>query len=426
MARGLTRHYAAMVPYLRAQTEKMWGRPGLWVPETVLPWGHAEDFVLQGDGRDVAGKHYQRRDPAKIPAGRFEYFNPYVGFLFTAGLEISQHYLTYYRYSGDEEFLRNEAYPLIRGVCQFLLGLLRKEADGRYHLDPANALETWWLVRDPADTLAGVQAVFPEFVRLSRKYDCDAEWRDRCADVLEALPEPARGLWGADGKVQPEIDVYAPAVTSAASHPRTNAENPALYRVFPFGLSGIGAPDYLLACRTFAQRICPVEHGWSMDAIWAARLGLRDQACPLLNQHAEKFQRFRYGGWTSNDSRVFPGGLSAAPFLDAGGLSAFALNEILLQSHHNILRVAPAVARDWSGTFRLRGEGGFLVTADFREGEVRRVEIQSLGDTDCVLANPWTGRWVVREQDRILAEGQGDWVRFAARAGCTFLVESVQ
>jgi hypothetical protein len=265
--------------------------------------------------------------------------------------------------------------------------------------------------------------VFPEFRRLADKYDRDAELRAKCAAILAALPEPARGLWGADGKLVPEVDVYAPAEMRGMAHPRTNAENPALYRVFPFGLSGLGTSDDPLACRTFKRRICPLEHGWSLDALWAARLGLRDQACDLLARHAERFQRFRYGGWTSNDSRVFPGGLSAAPFLDAGGLSAAALQEILLQSHGGILRIVSAVAQDWSGRFRLRAEGGFLVAADFTSGHVRLVEIRSLRGADCVVANPWSGPWVVRAEDCVLVQGSDPILRFATEPGVVYLLE---
>ncbi|NQT14387.1 MAG: hypothetical protein HQ582_16650, partial [Planctomycetes bacterium] len=172
MARGLTRHYSQMKPYLLEQTKRMWGIDGLWIPETVLPWGHAEDFVLKAPGEVRAG-YFLPWDPKTAPYGKFKRYNGYVGFLFTAGLEVSEHFLAYYRYSGDERFLREEAYPMIRDVSRFISGLLRKGADGRWHLDPANALETWWMVRDPADTLAGIQAVFPEFVRLSEQYGQD-------------------------------------------------------------------------------------------------------------------------------------------------------------------------------------------------------------------------------------------------------------
>lgn len=423
IARGLTRHYSAMVPYLQAQTQKLWGRPGLWIPETALPWGHAEDFVLHGDGRGVANKSFQRRDPAKIPAGRFEFFNPYVGYLFTAGFELCHHYLLYYRYSGDEAFLRDEAYPILRGVCEFMASLLRQEADGRYHLEPANALETWWLVRDPADTLAGIQAIFPEFVHLSRTYDRDEDLRTRCEAILQALPEPPRGLWAADGTIDPMGDGYAPAAARGQSHPRSNCENPALYRVFPFGLSGLGAPDYDRAKRTFVHRICVLQHGWSMDALWAARLGLREDACRLAAAHAEQYQRFRYGGWTSNDSRVYPGGLSAAPFLDAGGLSAATVQQILLQDHGGVIRIVPAVATDWSGAFQLRAEGGFVAAAEFEQGQPRLVELRSLWGLPCRLVNPWPGPWVVREAGKVVAQGRDEKIEFVTRSGGVYVVE---
>ncbi len=425
MARGLADHYSGMIDYLAEQTETMWGIDGLWIPETVLPWGHAEDWVLADDGRGAEG-HYQRWDPKAAPYGRFELYNPYVGFLFTAGLEVCHHYLTYYRYSGDEAFARQQAYPIVRGVCAFVAGLMRKGQDSRYHLDPANALETWWMVRDPSDTLDGIRAIFPAFIRFAERYDRDAGLRDRCATILAALPDAPLGHWSADSRIDANVDVYAPAAKLNKFVKRVNAENPALYRVYPFGLSGIGTPDYDRARRTFDHRICSLGNGWSMDAIWAARLGLGEQACALAAQHAKRYNRFRYGGWDSNDSRVFPDGLAAAPFLDAGGLSAFALSEMLLQSHNGVIRLAPAVARTWSGIFRLRAEGGFLVAADFRDGDVRFAEIISLLGNPCTIANPWPTGCVIRRGSSIIARRSERTVGFETEPGGRYLLESAK
>ncbi len=424
MAKGLTNHYTRMLPYLRAQTATMWGIPGLWIPETVSPWGHAEDLILKDDGRGAASGHYFRWNPETAPYGKFELYNPYVSFLFTAGLEICQHYLTYYRYSGDEAFLRDEAYPVIRGVCEFVGGLLRKEADGKYHLDPANALETWWMIRDPADTLDGVRTIFPEFTRLAEACDRDAALRARCAEIVAALPEPSLGLWKPDASIDPTVDAYAPAAAFREVPGVRNFENPALYRVYPFGLSGIGTPDYDRARRTFDHRVFVNNQGWSMDAIWAARLGLTDQACDQLVAHAKKYNRFGYGGWDSGNSTVFPDGLAVAPYLDAGGVSAFALNEILLQSHNGLIRIAPALAKTWSGIFRLRAEGGFLVAADVQNGQPRFVEITSLVGKSCRLANPWKAECVVRDKKETLARSANSEVTFATAPGRTYLIES--
>ena len=418
---GLTRHYSQMVPYLAAQTQRLWGLPGLWIPETTLPWGHAEDLVL----RDQPGipEYLARWDPQTAPYGRFERYNPYVIFLFTAGLEVCHHYLTYYRFTGDEAFLRQDAYPLLREVCRFVAGLFRQGPDGLYHLDPANALETWWLVRDPADTLAGVQAIFPEFIRLSEAYDLDADLRATCRELLDSLPPAPTGLWREDSVIEPEVDVYAPAAALGPVPNRVNAENPALYRVYPFGLSGLESPDYDRARRTFERRVCVLWHGWSLDAVWAARLGLAEEAGALLVQHARQFNRFRYGGWDSNDSNVLPDGLAAAPFLDAGGNSAFALQEMLLQSHGGTIRLAPAVPAAWSGVFQLRAEGGFLVAAEVRQGQVRFAEVRSLRGHECAVANPWDGALVVREDRTELARSTAPTVRFPTLPGATYTLE---
>jgi hypothetical protein len=345
-----------------------------------------------------------------------------VGFLFTSGLELCHHYLTYCRYSGDEHFLHEEAYPMLRDVCRFVSGLMRKETDGRWHLDPANALETWWMVRDPADTLAGIQAVFPEFIRLSKGLGLDTQLRAKCQEILAALPAPSVAHWGRDGTIDAGAKTYAPAAAKGEFPTPRNFEIPELYRVFPFGLSGIGTPDYDLARHTFERRIFGITNSWSLDAVWAARLGLGQEACKLLAEHAVRYNRFRYGGWDSSNSSVFPDGLSVVPYTDGAGLSAYGLHEALLQSHNDLIRVLPAVSKDWSGIFRLRAEGGFLVAADFAEGDARLVEIQSLFGRRCRIQNPWGQTCVVRAADREVYRGDDHELGFGTQAGQTYLL----
>jgi hypothetical protein len=311
---------------------------------------------------------------------------------------------------------------MLRDVCRFVSGLLRKEADGRWHLDPANALETWWMVRDPADTLAGIQAIFPEFVRLSEQYALDPDLRRECSQILRGLPEPALGHWARDGTIDAGAKAYAPAAAKEAFPTPRNFEIPALYRVFPFGLSGIGAADYELSLGTFQRRIFGITNSWSMDALWAARLGLGEEACNLLAEHAVRYNRFRYGGWDSSNSSVFPDGLSVVPYTDGAGLSAFGVQEVLLQSHNGLIRVLPAVAGTWSGVFRLRAEGGFLVAADFARGEARLVEVESLLGRKCGIENPWDEACVVHSADRIVVRSKDRVVEFETVPGRVYVL----
>jgi len=421
MAKGLTKHYTRMLPFLREQTKRMWATPGLWIPETVLPWGGVEDWILRAE--DNAEDHFAAWDPASGPYGEFERYNRYVGFLFACGPELCWHYLAYYRYTGNETFVCEEAYPFLRGVAQFLSGLLRNGDDGHLHLDPANALETWWMVRDPADAMAGIEWLFTEFVALAERLGRDGELRERLGNQLAALPEPSLGVWHPDGTIDTAIDVYAPAAAPGDPPRHANFENPALYRVFPFGLSGIGSADHDRAVRTFKHRIFSGAQSWSMDAIWAARLGLGQEAGALLAEHTRKWHRFRYGGWDSGNSSVFPDGLAVVPYLDGAGVACFALNEMLLQSHDGLVRVLPAVPADWSGAFQLRAEGGFLVAVNFAQGKPGAIEIHSLRGAPCALANPWGTACVVRDEgETVPVTGEGT-IRFETGAGKTYTVE---
>ena len=425
MARGLCDFYSAMTSYLTVQTERLWGRTGLFIPETVTPWGHAEDWVLQKDPPQGLRRCYQSWEPDKAPYGRFHHYNPWISFLFTSGLEVCQHYLTYARYSGDDAFLSEQAYPVIRDVCRFVTNILQKDKDGCYHLDPASALETWWMARDPADTVDGLRTILPDFIRIAALHPKDGELRERCCEVLEALPEPTRGLWREDGSEDADEEVYSPAADAPRPLTRSNCENSQLYRVYPFGLSGIGSADYDLALRTFEKRICVLEHGWAMDAIWAARLGLAEQACDLVARHARKYNLYRYGGWDSNDNSGFPNGLAVAPFLDAAGNSAFALQEILLQSYDGVIRIGPAVSATWSGTFGLLAEGGFLVTADIAAGQLRLATVESVRGGDCTLSNPWSGQCAVSCAGDEVLRSADPTISFPTQCGTIYLLESV-
>jgi hypothetical protein len=151
-------------------------------------------------------------------------------------------------------------------------------------------------------------------------------------------------------------------------------------------------------------------------------LGLGEEACKLLGEHAVRYNRFRYGGWDSSNSSVFPGGLSVVPYTDGAGLSAFGVNEVLLQSQNGLIRVLPAVSRSWSGIFRLRAEGGFLVAADFAQGTARLVEVQSLLGRRCRIRNPWDETCVVRTAEQEVIRTEDRVVRFDTQIGHLYML----
>jgi hypothetical protein len=72
---------------------------------------------------------------------------------------------------------------------------------------------------------------------------------------------------------------------------------------------------------------------------------------------------------------------------------AAGISEFLLQSVDNVIRVFPTWPKDKDARFtRLRAQGGFLVSAEMKAGQVVRVEIESTVGGNLRLCDPWTGK----------------------------------
>ncbi len=66
------------------------------------------------------------------------------------------------------------------------------------------------------------------------------------------------------------------------------------------------------------------------------------------------------------------------------------INECLMQSYNGQIRLFPNWPEDKAAEFfSLRAVGGFLVSAVFSEGEVRKVEILSEAGSPLRLVSPW-------------------------------------
>ncbi len=96
-----------------------------------------------------------------------------------------------------------------------------------------------------------------------------------------------------------------------------------------------------------------------------------------------------------------PNGLFFVPgcgyyLVESVGIAA-AISEFLLQSVDNIIRVFPCWPKERDARFTdLRAQGGFLVSAEQKDGEVTKLEITSTVGGTLRLLNPWTGEIVER------------------------------
>ena len=308
--------------------------------------------------------------------------NQYVFLILSTGADISMLYQWYYKYTLDEEFLKNEAYPLMKGVADFMMSYAgEKGADGKYHFKPSNGREQWWNVSDAADAVASCRALLQFLLSVKDVVGADGQTAEQWQEFLENLvPQPSTG------------SRYLPAGGYNPTD-RTNSDNPETEIIFPYGLSGIGADDYAMALRTYLNRQDPMMYGWTPETVVSARLGLGDETFDNLQYGIERFQVFsngmtHYQGHTSTVwNRMF--------YTEYNGVLATTVNEMLLQSYNGVIRVFPAVPEGevWKESkFTLYAEGGFRVTSEINGGNVKYVAITSTIGGKCRLADVFGGK----------------------------------
>jgi hypothetical protein len=326
-----------------------------------------------------------------------------------------------YEYTLDREFLRERAYPMLRGTAEFYRHFpnLRRGEDGRIHIHDVNSNESVWGARDTDEDLSAMRGLLPVAIQASEILGVDSDLRLRWREMLELLaPLPVSDDLDAlrpPGYRGPRVFVRGrtPARRAAGLLPDPNS----LPQWF-FDLAHVGTSDrerLRVANATFDAYFddgitasTPVSV-LSKLAIAAAQLGRAEAVRYLVaNQirvlRPERKSAYRGGGVLANRMTLREG--DQALGAERLGRAASALELALLQSAppqpggDPILFIFPAWPSDWDASFRLRARGAFVVSASRQHGSTRFVELQSLAGATARLRNPWGDGTV-----RVLREG---------------------
>jgi hypothetical protein len=404
------------------------------MPAANLPAGTANDLRFEAILRfytDTPADHWAY----KLSNGRY-YWATHI--LSSAG-EIATQAWWRYRYTGDNDFLMNQGYPLIKGVADFYLHYCKKEADGLYHVPLSNAHESYWGVRDGLWDLAAIRSVVPMAVLASNILGVDAAKRPQWQDLLDHLasypqvsdPQAKALLAGtalADSSVFPD-NAWAPGllVPGQGISGNKNFESVWTAPMFPFddwSLVRDNTADKNTATATYMGHVLRdyvVEQGLigsvhDRIAILAARIGLADDVAGALPVYV--------GG----QSEAMPNGMTpgiAANEVSAEhlGNTAMALQEALMQSQapysgdQEVIYLAPAWPAAWDADFRLLARGGFMVSARIRTGTVQFAQIFSRQGGMLRMVNPWPTGCMVQIGEASPSVVSGARIEMAAQAG---------
>jgi hypothetical protein len=274
----------------------------------------------------------------------------------------------------------------------------------QYYMASSNAHETYWDVRNAITDLAAVRLLFPLTIQVSTQLGLDSGLRAGWQDVLNNL-----------APYQVSNGAYLPHDPPTAQ--TRNGENVALELVWPYDQTGIGYSDTQTAVNTWNVRPFPYGNVWANDHVHAARLGLGPQAQAGMKTMLQKYQNYP-NGMTNNTNGVF----------EYLGIHLAAMNESLMQSYNDKIRVFPAIPNDsaFVGKFTLLAKDGFVVSSEREAGETKYVGIRSQFGKQARVVNPWGTQQIrVRRtsDNAIITTVSTGEVSFATAANTNYVVE---
>lgn len=249
-------------------------------------------------------------------------------------------------------------------------GSRKLDGNGKLVLYPGSGAETFKMAYNSTSTIAALQVICTKMLALPVGM-LGAERQAYIEGLQKRIPPIAfRNLQG--------HTAIAPAWLWERVN---NVESPQLYPVYPWGLFGVGRPGLDTALNTWHYDTLVQKFrshiGWKQDNIWAARLGLTNEAWRLTQLKLQ------------NSGRRFPAfwgpGYDWVPDHNWGGSGMIGLQEMLLQTVDNKIYVLPAWPGDKDVHFRLYAPGQTVVEAAYRNGAIQyRVWPQSR-EKDVVL-----------------------------------------
>ncbi len=308
---------------------------------------------------------YGQKRPASFDKG-VEY-NAWLEYQWDTVLEFCLMMLQEHQYTGKPI---DDKIPFIESCLQFFdehyqyraLQRGRKPLDGngKLVLYPGSAAETFKMAYNANATIAALQVVTKELLQLTTIQNNEAK-KAKWAAFLDRIPPIS--FTSFNGK--PTI---APAITWERIN---NTESPQLYPVYPWGIYGVGKPGLDTALNTWHYDTSVIRFrsyvGWKQDNIWAARLGLTEDAWRIT---ALKLQ---------NSERRFPAfwgpGFDWVPDHNWGGSGMIGLQEMLLQTDGKRILLFPAWPKDKDVHFKLHAPYNTTVEAEWKNGKLHHLSV---------------------------------------------------
>jgi Domain of unknown function (DUF5703) len=316
---------------------------------------------------------YGQKRPANFDKG-VEY-NAWLEYEWDTVLEFCFMMLQENEYTGKDI---SDKIPFIESCLQFFdehyqylakqRGIKALDGNGKLILYPGSGAETFKMAYNSTSTIAAMKTVGERTLNyiVGKLYGHNFD---------TTLSSRIKNLAGLLGRI-PDINYQSinghTTIAPAKNWERiNNTESPQLYPVFPWSMYGVGKPGLDTAINTFLYDTNVVKFkshiGWKQDNIFAARLGLTEEAWKLTSLKLQ------------NSERRFPAfwgpGFDWVPDHNWGGSGMIGLQEMLLQTDGNKIFLFPAWPKNMDVHFKLHAPYNTTVEAEIINGNLVTLKV---------------------------------------------------
>ncbi|WP_260737638.1 glycoside hydrolase family 95 protein [Tunturiibacter lichenicola] len=295
-----------------------------------------------------------------------------------SGPWLCQHLWEHYRFTGNKKYLRETAYPVMKGAAEFCLSWLVEDNKGQLTTCPSFSTENSFFAPNgiPANTSSGctldiamIRELFGNVVSASTELELDSEFAATLNATAKQLPNYQIGKYGQMQEWSEDFEENQPGQRHM-SH---------LYPVYPgWEITSHNRPALWAAARKSLERRLAnggAYTGWSRAwaiGLWARLLDgeMAWDSLKMLMEHSTGANLF--DTHPARHGSVFQ--------IDGNFGTTAGIAEMLLQSHDNEIALLPAIPAAWQkGSVEgLCARGGLEVSVAWDRGSLRSAQILAL------------------------------------------------